>query len=314
LSPGPEDLAGPLLAVERRLDPADPARGGSGAEVLGYGEVSAVLAHPALPGLALKRMSGFPSRAAVEDYAGVVARYLELLGALDVPLVETALVPLEPAPRRHVVYLVQPRLDPRGLTSHVLRCGSLAALAPLLEQVLGHVHRVLGANAARRDGREVAVDAQLSNWVDPGDGRLRLLDVGTPFLRKDGALEMGTDLFLRPYPAPARWYLRRHGDVERYIDAFFGFRTTVIDLLGNFFKEGAPEKLPGAIELVNAWCARQPDAGRLGAVDEAAVRAYYARDASTLELSLRLRRLQRFVTARLLRRRYDFVLPGRIAR
>jgi hypothetical protein len=44
------------------------------------------------------------------------------------------------------------------------------------------------------------------------------------------------------------------------------------------------------------------------------VRAYYARDASTLELSLRLRKLQRFLTTRLLRRRYDFVLPGRIAR
>jgi hypothetical protein len=231
-----------------------------------------------------------------------------------VPLVETTLVPLEPAPRRHVVYLVQPRLDPRGLASHVLRRGSLDALRPLLEQVLAHVQRVLGANAARGDGREVAVDAQLSNWVDPGDGRLRLLDVGTPFLRKDGALEIGSELFLRPYPAPARWWLRRHGDVERYIAAFFRFRTAVIDLLGNFIKEGAPEKLPGAIELVNAWCARQPDAGRLGRVDEAAVRAYYARDASTLELSLRLRKLQRFATTRLLRRRYDFVLPGRIAR
>jgi hypothetical protein len=102
--------------------------------------------------------------------------------------------------------------------------------------------------------------------------------------------------------------------VERYIAAFFRFRTTAIDLLGNFLKEGAPEKLAGGIALVNAWSARQPDAAELGAIDEAAVRAYYANDASTLELSLRLRKLQRFLTTRVLRRRYDFVLPGRIAR
>jgi hypothetical protein len=125
LNDAPAVLAEPLLALERRLDPAHPTGGPGAVEVLGYGEVSAVLAHPALPGRALKRMSGFPSRDDALAYGAVVECYLGLLAAQGVPLVETALVPLEPAPGRHVVYLVQPRLDPRGLASQVLRHGSL---------------------------------------------------------------------------------------------------------------------------------------------------------------------------------------------
>lgn len=88
----------------------------------------------------------------------------------------------------------------------------------------------------------------------------------------------------------------------------------MIDRIGNFFKEGAPQKTPGAIAFVNEWLARQPGFGTPQRIDEEAVRRYYANDASTLQVSLRLRHLQRFLTTRLLRRRYDFLLPGRIVR
>lgn len=311
------DLAQHLLELERELDPANPTRG-DGVEILGYGEVSAVLGLADLPGRVLKRMSGFPTRDEARAYASVVEHYLSILRDHDVPVVATELVRLEPAPGRHVVYLVQPRLDPDGLGNTWLRQAALEDLFPLLERVLGIVRRVLDANPGRRDGREVAIDAQLSNWHWPagsgGPSLPTLIDVGTPFLRKAGVLEMGLDVFLRPYPAPARWWIRRTHAVERYLDAFFRFDTTVIDLIGNFFKEGAPEKIPGAIAFVNEWLARQPSFGTPQRIDEEAVRLYYANDASTLALSLRLRHLQRFVTTRLLRRRYDFLLPGRIVR
>jgi hypothetical protein len=305
-----------LLDLERRLDPAAPERC-AGVRVLGYGEVSAVLGDAALPGLVLKRMSGFPDRDEAEHYAAVVERYVGFLRQLEVAVLPTDIVPLAPAAARHVVYLVQPQLEAERLGNALLRARPLDDVLPLLEGVLETVRRVLDANPARDDGREVAIDAQLSNWHWPEGSdprRAVLLDVGTPFMRLGGVLETGTDLFLRAYPAPMRWWMRRDHSIEKYIADYFHFDRTALDVLGNFIKEGVPEKLPAAASFVAAWIARQADASRLGNVDAAKARAYYARDAASLELSLRVRRLARFVRTSLLRSRYDFVLPGPISR
>jgi len=309
------DVEERLLALERRLDPARPTERATGVEILGYGEVSAVLGLEGLPGRVLKRMSGFPNADAARAYADLVERYVSSLRLLGVPVVETDLVRLEPDRGRHVVYGVQPRLDPARFGHAILRREPLEGVLPLLERVLGLLRGVLDANAARTDGLEIALDAQLSNWHWPEDAALpMLIDVGTPFTRRRGVLEIGVDLFLRAYPVPMRWYLRRTRAVESYLDAFFRFDTTVIDLLGNFVKEGMRERIPGAVAFVNEWIARQPDGARLGRIDEAAVRSYYRKDASTLELALRARKLARFLNTRVLRRRYDFILPGRIER
>jgi hypothetical protein len=231
-------------------------------------------------------------------------------------VVFTEIVVLAPAPDRHVVYLVQPRLPADRLGQAILRHGTDVALHALLDHVLGYVQRVLAENGRRPDGRSLAIDAQLSNWHCPSDDGARpaLLDVGTPFMYRDGRLEVGTDIFLRAYLAPLRWWLRRQRAVERYVEDYFRFDLTALDLLGNFTKEGAEARLDSAIAFVNTWTARHRAAEGGATVDERAVRTYYARDAATLETSLRARRLTRFVQARLLRKRYDFILPGHIRR
>jgi hypothetical protein len=65
---------------------------------------------------------------------------------------------------------------------------------------------------------------------------------------------------------------------------------------------------------VNRWLAE--DAADLGGDPIRAddVDRYYRNDAKTLELYLRARRFDRFVRTRLLRQRYDFILPGAIRR
>ena len=311
------DLAQELIELEHRLDPADPTRAGTGVDLLAYGEVSGVFTYAGLPERVLKRMSGFPDREHALAYSRIVERYVSILRDLGVPVAPTELMVVERVPGRPVTYVVQPLLDPERFGGSLLRRRGLEDLCPLLERVLDLVRRVLGANATRTDGREVAVDAQLSNWHWPehDDGpRPVLVDVATPFMKKEGTLEMGVELFLAAYPAPMRWWLRHTRAVERYIADYFRFDLTVADLIGNFVKEGAPDKIPGAVQFVNEWIARQPDRERLGRIDEQTVRRYYAKDAANLELSLRARRLGRFITTKLLRRRYDFILPGSIRR
>jgi hypothetical protein len=304
-----------LSAFEQQLDPADPAAGPFGAEIIGYGEVSAVLSLADLPGRVLKRMSGFPDARSARAYCGVVERYIAILAEIGIAMAPTQLVTLAPETGRHVIYLVQPRFGDDRMGQTILRCGSDEQLRGLMDRVMGEVRSVLSANARRRDGRRVAVDAQLSNWHWPDERAAPvLIDIGTPFMRLHGRLEIGEEYFLRAFPPPLRGLLRRRHVVERYIADYFHFDRSVLDLIGNFAKEGAPARIPNAVAFANEWIAGQPDAAELGRIDEARVRDYYTRDAGTLEWMLRVRRLNRWIHTRLLRRPYDYILPGRIAR
>jgi hypothetical protein len=307
----PADAAERLARFEASLDPARPAAE-PGVEVLGYGEVSAVLGVPSLPGWVCKRMAGFRDLAGAERYRALVGDYVEGLEAAGVAVVATDTVTVSRRRAPPVVYVLQPRLDPRGLGHRLLREADDARLAAALDPVLGAVGRVLEANRRRSDGRAFALDAQLSNWHFEGAAPPRLVDVGTPFLRRAGRDEIDVELFLAAVPPVARAWYRRQRAVERYLDDYFDARRTFVDLLGNFRKEGRGDRLPLGLARVNAWLAAHPGHG--AAVTEAEVERYYRDDAAQLELFLRARRLDRWVRTRLLRGRYDFVLPGPIRR
>ena len=313
----PADAEARLEAFERVLDPARPTAQ-PGVELLGWGEISAVLALPALPGWVCKRMAGFRDEAAAERYGAVVARYVQTLVGDGVRVVETRLVQLRVARRRPVVYLLQPRLDPARLGNQLLREAADETLAACLERAADVVLRVHRANAARRDGRVLGVDGQLSNWhYPPGPlpGEPALLDVGTPFVRLHGRDELDVELFLAAVPPGARAWYRRQRAVERYLDDYFTPRRVLVDLLGNFHKEGRADRLPFAVARLNAWlAAHASELDDARPIEADVVARYYQRDAAQLELFLRARRLDRWLRTRLLRRRYDFVLPGPIRR
>jgi hypothetical protein len=336
-----QDARATLADFESALDPAHPTAR-AGAEVVGYGEVSTVLRLAALPGYVCKRMAGFRDGDAAEHYLAVVACYLDVLRAHGIEPVETRPVALALPRRRPVVYLVQPALDSRGFASEILRAGDDARLLACLNRVLAHVRTLIVANRRSADGRMLTVDAQLSNWhfadADMADrshperrhaqpasedtvdavrrqaGTPRLVDVGTPFMRLHGVDEIGVELFLAPVPPPFRSFSRWQRDVERYIDDYFDPRTLLLDLLGNFHKEGRPDRIPLARAHVNRWLAADGAELAIPALAAAEVDRYYRRDARKLELFLRLRRLDRWVRTRVLRQRYDFILPGPIQR
>jgi hypothetical protein len=306
-----------LARFEAHLDPAHPDAA-PGVAIIGYGEVSTVFALRELPGRVCKRMAGFRDAEAADHYTETVRRYIDFLEAEGVRVVETAILPIERPGRAPVVYLLQPQLAAEGLGNQVLRCADDATLRARLDAVLLRIGRLLRSNRTRRDGRSVTVDAQLSNWHfgagerDAGDPVL--IDIGTPFMRKDGVDEIGVELFLAAVPPGARALYRRARAVERYLDAFFDARSLLVDAVANFHKEGRPDRIPLALLRVNRWLAEDvPDLGGrpIGAED---VDRYYRNDAKTLELYLRARRFDRFVRTRLLRQRYDFILPGAIRR
>jgi hypothetical protein len=310
----PEGAAAVLGAVEAGLDPAHPAD--SGLQVLAYGEVSCALVVPGLAGWVAKRMAGLADLAAAQSYLGLLADYLAELARVGITAVATHPVLVPRGARPPVVYLLQPELATPGLGATVLREAGDADVAAAIQAVLDRLDRLRDADRGRAPGDQVAVDAQLSNWwFDPAlpvvDAEPVLIDVGTPFVRRAGRHAIGAEMFLAAVPPGLRAYYRRKGEVEAYLDDYFSPRTCAVDLLGNMFKEGRADRVPLGIAVVNDWLAAvEPNAAPV-TLDEVA--DYYRADAAQLALFLRVRRLDR-ARSRLIRRRYDFVLPGAIAR
>jgi Family of unknown function (DUF6206) len=287
-----------LQQVEATLDPAHPR----GVEVLAYGEVSAALLVPGLEGRVAKRMSGFADHPMATAYCDLLEQYLAVLRATGVSVVDTEAVVVDRPSRPPVVYLVQPLLGDLG--HRLLHTASGAELTRAIQLVLDRawaLHR-------RTDPPEVAIDAQLSNWsfADPGDPVL--LDVGTPFMRRDGTHLFDVEIVLSAMPPGIRSYYRR-GVAAAYMDDYFVPRLVAVDLLGNFVKERATARLPEGIRAASDWLASHG----LEPVGRFEVEEYYRKDAAALELFLKVRRADRAVR-HLFRREYDFILPGPVAR
>ena len=311
----PAGAADALADVESRLDPARPADV-SGLEVLGYGEISVALRLAGLPGMVCKRMSGFRDGSAVERYRALVAEYLTELTAAGVHPVPTSVVAVRPDGRRPVVYLLQPELPAESLGHRRLAAVDDETLGADVDRVLACVLRLHRVSVP--GGLELAVDGQLSNWsfASPGaEGEPMLVDVGTPFMRRAGRHLFDPELFLSAVPPVLRAYYRRRRMIEAYLDDYFEPRLVAVDLLGNFHKEGRPDRIPTGLRHVDDWL--RAHAAALGhplPVTTEEVDRYYRKDAQLLALFLRLRRLDRLIKVRVLRGRYDFVLPGPVRR
>jgi hypothetical protein len=317
-----------LERFERGLDPAHPERSAIPAVVLGYGEISTVLAIGD-GDLACKRMPMFNNEAEIAAYAAAYDAYCARLQEAGLHVAPGRLVPLQQrSGGRRVVYLAEQRLPAHAIGNAVLRGAAPAEAQRLLDAVLGELAKVWRFNreqagAAQPGGPrwQLGIDGQISNWVVegiPAQGGLpervdlRYFDVNTPLLRRDGVEQLDTELFLRSAPAFLRWVLRLfvlQDVVERYYD----LRRVVIDLIANLYKEGRADLAPGWLETANRFFAAElPDAD-LQRIHLSEVTAYYRQDARIWRLYLGLRRFDRTLH-RLTRRRYPYVLPGPISR
>jgi hypothetical protein len=302
---GAASLPQRLVALEEDLVPARP-ESMPGLRILGYGEVSAVLVLADVPGLVLKRMAGFADVPAAETYRELVSDYIAAVRSSGVPVVESRVLVVRRPGRGPVTYLVQPEVDQDRLGHSIMRTADDATHEKLL-------HRVLDAILAVREKavEDVAVDSQLSNWylASGVDEMPMLLDVGTPFVRRDGRQAMDAELILATAPAPLRPVFRRLGTVHAYFEDYFDPRTSAVDLLGNYHKEGRPDRIDAALVVVN----QRLEPLRGFPITRREVDRYYRSDARLLGFWLQARRAERAIRLRA-GRGYDFILPGRVRR
>ncbi len=297
--PAPRELPYAELAeLEERVEHALESGDESGLAVLGYGEISLVLAWPPqAPRFACKRLPPFPDRARFERYRRTLADYVAALRASGVRAVESELRGVGRRDGTIAGYVVQPALDAATLATAVLAAAEPDRGHPLPAAVV--------AAAAGAVGPRLGIDAQLSNWTWR-DGELRYLDVTTPMLwSAAGEPELDVALIVRPLPWALRGPVRRFL-APRILDGYRRLRGVYFDLCGNLIKERLEAWLPAFLELVNAHLDEPMSAAQ--------VRSYYRSDARLWSLLLALRRLDRTWQRRVRRRPYPFLLPGRIER
>ena len=302
-----------LAEFEQQIDLMQPEGGPFGCKIVGYGELTAVMTIEALPGKVFKRISGFVSESEARSYVDAINRYLQLLGERGILVAPTAASVIIGA--TPVVYLIQPLLDVSRLGHSLLHTASERELQLVLEQVLDTLESMLKQNREVNNGIEVAADAQLSNWYFPAEGgKPCLIDVGTPIFRINGRMETFSGNIYRALPQPIRWGVRKLQMVEDYFLHYFDMKGLIFDILGNMIKENAENRLSEGLAYINSWLKQRPEWSDIGPITEKAIRRFYWFDAVTLELLLRVRRYNRFIHNQILKKRYDYVLPGKIAR
>jgi hypothetical protein len=281
------DLEGLDAAVEAAI-----ATGGPGAlEVLGFGELTLVLAWPpGAPSVAVKRLPTFDDPGRLERYGRVLRAYIEALETRGVRVLPTELQAVMAHAGVIHAYLVQPLVPRADVLSVALAHVTRAEGARLLDEVAATV-------CAAVDAR-VGLDAQAGNWVR-GEQGLACVDVSTPMLRgDDGREQLDVGLFLSAYPWALRPALRRvAGDLlAQYHDP----RSVLVDVASNLVKEQLGDRVDDLLAAANRRVSPP--------IDREEVRRYFRSDRRLWLLMQRLRRADRAWQRRVRRRPYPFLL------
>jgi hypothetical protein len=313
-----------LEQFERDLDPRNPGNGPVPVRMLGYGEISTVIAidTPATRHLAFKRMPMFTSDAETATYESLHREYVGLLEErVGLRVVPSRTVCLGRHGGMIVVYIVQQQVEPDCVAQRLIPAMSVHSLCALARSALTEVRKVRDFNAKHEGEIEVAVDGQLSNWsLRNGDDAAALergeivpldyLDTSTPLVRRDGREQLDTELFLRSAPAPLRPALRAFV-VRDVVDRYYDHRSVAIDMAANCFKEQRPDAVPRLVDTINTFLADSTP--RTTPISVTEVSDYYRSDARIWRLYLGARRTDRWLR-RLLGRPYPYILPPHIER
>jgi len=308
-----EDL---LTRFESGLDPARIEASQVPARLLGYGEISAIFQISGDHQTAYKRMPLFSQRGGAEAYAARYHEYCALLtrSGLTLPESSTHIVAVPGHPV--VLYIAQRRLPPERVAHKLLHTLEKEGVLELVDRIVTEIEKVWAFNRDRGPARELALDGQISNWVlmeEDGASRLYYLDTSTPLYRIDGEEQLDPKLLLQAAPSYLRWIFEQlflDDVMTRYYDP----RKVYTDLAANLYKEQRPDLIADTLQIINQQQGRQSRQDWPQPLTEKEIKRYYTEDKIIWSAFLNLRRFDRWVSTRLLRKRYEFILPGKIQR
>ena len=297
-----------IREFETGLDPGNLGNSTIPADVLGYGEISTVFRIGDDKDYAYKRMPLFSSIESAEKYTKDYRTYCKHLSQAGLHLPDDDTTIIASSGRQVVLYIIQKQLPPERFAHKLLHSLIDDEIAQMIKAITRIIKKINSFNDTHRLNLEIALDGQLSNWVLLEDGSLLYVDTSTPLFRVNGEEQLDPELFLKSAPSFLRWIIRWLF-LEDVMNRYYDKRQVYIDLVANLYKEQRSDLVPLVIEIIN----REDSAG-MEPLTEKEVKKYYSEDKLIWTLFLAFRRLDRWIKAKILRKRYELILPGKIKR
>jgi hypothetical protein len=177
----------------------------------------------------------------------------------------------------------------------------------LFNGIVTEIEKVWRFNELHSTETELSIDGQLSNWVRQHD-QFYFIDTSTPLFRKNGMEQLDPELLLQSAPGFLRWILRLFF-LDDVMNRYYDRRQVYIDLAANLHKEQRPDLIPVMLKIINR---NKPET--MPPLTEDEINKYYKEDKRIWTLFLAFRKIDRWLTTKLFRKTYNFILPGKIKR
>lgn len=300
-------------------------------DVVGYGEISTVMQlnknRHIRPDIVeneskwiWKKMPPFPTMDEVKRYMKLYDEYRRILTesiSIMVPLQITRYF-------RHddfyQVYAGQERVKSESICNILIKELDEANANRLLRIILRKLSDVYAFNT-RSGAISIGIDAQLSNWALEvknltvpavnGDEEIIYIDTSSPMIRLNGTEQINPEIFIKSAASFLRPVIRRFF-LKQVLDRYYDMRSVAIDILANLHKEKRADLINSFIKTTNEFFAVEKiDADEISRKE---IDAYYSNDAFIWKFYQASRKLDRFLTEKIARKRYMFRIPEKIER
>lgn len=301
--------------------------------LIGFGEISSVLEfvggdtlaapHPARNNWVYKRMPVFPSLAAAKKYAENYHEYFRIItGEIGIQIPPQKILFLPTRENEIQLYALQHKIAIETVGHQLLHIFSADECAMFFHSILGELKKIAHYNRSQ-EKVQLAIDAQISNWAWPafklneilatGEIRLVYIDTSTPLFQINTREQLDPELFLKSAPFFLRPIIRAFF-LEDVLNRYYDIHLNIIDLIANFYKESHPEYIPRMIKEANNFFLSEMAEFQVQPITLDEVKKYYREDAFIWRFFLAARKIDRFITEKILRKKYPFRLPDYVKR
>jgi len=282
--------------------------------IIGYGEISTVMQLSGRDSDAdsrwlWKKMPPFPDIKDVLEYAQLYGEYRRILTEEAGLCVPGQRLSYFNHGTYYTVYAGQEKLRGDGLCHTIIRGAGKDEAVAVFKKIACELIKVYRYN--QKKGKIlIGFDGQLSNWILDGD-KMYYIDTSSPLYRVDGAEQLNTEIFIKNSPSFLRAIVRAFF-LEDVVNRYYDMRSVFIDLVANLYKEQRPDLIEPLLAEANAVVLEEGISEK--PISRKEIDSYYSQDAFIWRFFQFSRRVDRFITESILRKKYTYRLPGKVDR